>query len=187
MIHRHLDIPEGTPVEELGPAAIDDLLDRGDLGDWRPLAEAVAADPHGRLAGVVLNLCNAHPMYGTSELWRLWIGELKATARDEPAPAGLAELRRSQGLSQTRLGERLGISQSDVSKLERRGEVRISTLREVVSALGGTLRMVAEFADGTSVTLAPGSQSGAGDAPGPRGSGRAQQRAQPAKGAQLLD
>jgi hypothetical protein len=33
MIHRHLDHPKGTPPAQRGPAAIDDLLDRGDLED----------------------------------------------------------------------------------------------------------------------------------------------------------
>lgn len=47
MRHRHLDVPAGTPPDQLGAAAIDDLLDRGDLDDWTPLARAVAADPWG--------------------------------------------------------------------------------------------------------------------------------------------
>lgn len=73
MRHRHLDDPPGTPVEDLGLAAIDDLLDRGDLDDWRPLLRAVGADPWGRLADDVLHLVRAHPMYGTSVLWELTI------------------------------------------------------------------------------------------------------------------
>lgn len=85
MRHRHLDYPPDTPVEQLGRAAIDDLLDRGDLADWAPLAAAVARDPHGRLADVVLQLCAAHPMYGTSRLWTAWIERL----RENPPPGSL--------------------------------------------------------------------------------------------------
>jgi len=80
MIHRHLDYPEGTPVEELGDAAIDDLLERGDLGAWRPLLRAIAADPHGALSERVLRLCEANPRFGTSALWRAWIAQRRATA-----------------------------------------------------------------------------------------------------------
>jgi hypothetical protein len=67
--HRHLDYPEDTSVDQLGRAAIDDLLDRGDLADWAPLVSVIARDPYGQLADVVLRLCAAHPMYGTSVLW----------------------------------------------------------------------------------------------------------------------
>ena len=151
MIHRHLDYPPGTPVEELGPAALDDLLERGDLADWAPLAAAVRADPHGPLADTVLRLCAAHPMYGTSRLWSGWIDSLRR-ARREAAPAagtGLVELRRRRGLTQAAVGRRLGATQSDVSKLERRGDLRVSTLRAYVEATGGRLDLVATYPDET--------------------------------------
>jgi hypothetical protein len=80
MIHRHLDYPEDTPPDRLGPAAIDDLLDRGDLDDWAPLARAVAAEPWGSVAETILRLCAAHPMYGTSRLWPAYISLCRARA-----------------------------------------------------------------------------------------------------------
>jgi hypothetical protein len=79
MIHRHLDNDVG-PIEEWGLAALDDLLERGDLGDWRPLARAIAADPFGPLAERILKLCDAHPIYGTSAAWRNWIAHRRAMA-----------------------------------------------------------------------------------------------------------
>jgi DNA-binding Xre family transcriptional regulator len=158
MIHRHLDIPEDTPAEELGLAAIDDILDRGELSDWAPLARAVGADPHGRLAESVLQICNAHPMYGTSALWTSWIEQLRAPAAVASSTRfDLASLRRSRGLSQAALAQRLGITQSDVSKLERRSDIRLSTLRSAVEALGGTLKIQAQFPDGTEADLTIGS------------------------------
>ncbi len=77
MRFRHLDYPPDARVAELGLAALDDRLDRGDFDDWAPLAHAVADDPHGALADKVLHLCEAHPMYGTSTLWRSWIARLR--------------------------------------------------------------------------------------------------------------
>jgi len=59
----------------------------------------------------------------------------------------LDELRRARRLTQEQLANRLGIRQANVSKLERRMDVRVSTLREVVEAMGGELRLVAHFAD----------------------------------------
>jgi len=59
----------------------------------------------------------------------------------------LDELRRARGLTQEELGERLGTGQPSVSRLERRKDVRLSTLREVVEAMGGELKVVAHFPD----------------------------------------
>ena len=78
MIHRHLDYPPATPSSQLGPAAIDDLLDRGDLDDWASLARGVATEPWGPLAETILRLCAAHPMYGTSALWTAYVASCRA-------------------------------------------------------------------------------------------------------------
>lgn len=139
MRFRHLDYAPGTPVHQLGPAALDALLDRGDLEAWQPLLRAVAQDPQGPVADTVLCLCAAHPMYGTSALWSVWIDR----CRENEAEQGqtLAEARRRAGLTQADVAERMRISQSDVSKLERRDDVRLSTLRAYARALGGRLRI----------------------------------------------
>lgn len=139
MDFRHLDYASGTPVAELGPAALDALLDRGDLEAWTPLSRAIAEDPWGATADTVLRLCEAHPMYGTSSLWRTWIERRRGRAG--PSATGLAEIRRMIGLTQAEVGERLGISQSDVSKLERRSDMLLSTLRAYARAVGVRLRV----------------------------------------------
>jgi hypothetical protein len=145
VVHRHLDIAPGTPPEELPLDALDDLLDRGDFDDWRALAAAVRGDPHGRLADRILWLCRSHPMYGTSRLWPEFIGRL----RDDGAGAlTLAGLRKRRGRAQAEVAHALGISQSDVSKLERRADLRVSTVRRFVAALGGSLRLAAAFPPG---------------------------------------
>jgi len=59
----------------------------------------------------------------------------------------LNDLRRARRITQEELAERLGTRQSNVSKLERRTDVRISTLRDVIEAMGGELRIIAHFAD----------------------------------------
>jgi len=145
MEFRNLDYPPGTPVVELGPAALDALLDRGDLEDWAPLARAIAHDPWGPTADTVLRLCEAHPMYGTSALWRTWIERRRG--RTEARDTTLAEARVRAGLTQTEVGERLGIGQSDVSKLERRTDVLLSTLRAYARAIGARLQVTLEGPD----------------------------------------
>lgn len=162
MIHRHLDIEPGTPPGELPAAAVADILERGDLDDWRPIAAAIAEEPHGEVADRVMSIVDAHPMYGVSPLWRAWIERCRARVETAVVPrrqASLAELRRRQGLTQVELAARRRISQSDLSKLERRGDVRVSTLRAHVRALGGRLRIVHE-ADRDEIEILLAGESG---------------------------
>lgn len=60
----------------------------------------------------------------------------------------LQELREERQISQVDLAARLGIRQPTVSKIERREDVALSTLRRYIEALGGRLRVTAQFADG---------------------------------------
>lgn len=59
----------------------------------------------------------------------------------------LNELRKARNLTQEDLARRLGTRQANVSKLERRTDVRVSTLRDLVEAMGGELRITAHFPD----------------------------------------
>ena len=152
MRFRHLDYDAETAVAELGPAAIDDLLDRGDLAAWAPLARAIRRDPGGVLADTVLRLCEAHPMYGTCSMWRIWIERLRR-ARVARETLSLAQARIRSGLTQQAVAERMGISQSDVSKLERRGDMRLSTLRAYLTALGAKIEIIARSGDVEAVSL----------------------------------
>lgn len=147
MRHRHLDVDPATPVAELGAAAIDDLLDRGDLDDWAPLLREIRRDPGGEVADRVLNLVERHPMFGTSPLWRAWIVQQRSTPSSLRAGRALRGLRSHRGLTQQQVAARLGMTQPEISKLEARSDVRLSTLRAYVASLGGTLELVARFDD----------------------------------------
>ena len=148
MIHRHLQLPEPVSVNELPAVAIADILERGDLDDWRPLAAAVARDPFGALASRIARLVDEYPAYGTSALWRCFVDRCRARLGDRfgrlPS-AGLADLRRQAGFTQVDLAYRMDMSQSDLSKLEHRSDVRLSTLRRYATALGGRLRVLFEL------------------------------------------
>lgn len=50
MIHRHLEVPDTAPPEAQPLARIVDILQRGDLDDWRPIAQAIRRDPAGQFA-----------------------------------------------------------------------------------------------------------------------------------------
>jgi transcriptional regulator with XRE-family HTH domain len=57
----------------------------------------------------------------------------------------LRDLRKAHELTQTRMAEALHISQDGVSRIETRSDFLLSTLRSYVEAMGGKLRLVAEF------------------------------------------
>ena len=65
----------------------------------------------------------------------------------------LRDLRKALRRTQSRVASDLGINQENVFRIKRRTDLLISTLRGYVEALGGSLRLVAEFPDRPPVTL----------------------------------
>jgi hypothetical protein len=65
----------------------------------------------------------------------------------------LRQLRRARKLTQQKIAKSLHIGQEGVSKLEKRSDLLISTLRSYVEAMGGNLSLVAEFPDRDPVIL----------------------------------
>jgi DNA-binding XRE family transcriptional regulator len=59
----------------------------------------------------------------------------------------LYELRHGEALSQAELAGRLDVTQGAISKLENSDDVRVSTLRQYLDALGARLELVAVFDD----------------------------------------
>lgn len=57
----------------------------------------------------------------------------------------LQELRKALDRSQETTAEALGLKQAAISRLENRDDMRISTLREYVEALGGSLELYARI------------------------------------------
>ena len=60
----------------------------------------------------------------------------------------LDELREARRLTQEQLAEQLGVGQAEVSRLERRTDMYVSTLNRMVEAMGGHLEIRAVFPDG---------------------------------------
>ncbi len=65
----------------------------------------------------------------------------------------LRELRKARKLTQVRIAKTLGITQDSVSRLEKRSDLLLSTLRKTVRAMGGNVSIVAEFPDRPPVVL----------------------------------
>lgn len=65
----------------------------------------------------------------------------------------LRDLRKALKQTQVRVAKKLGINQENVSRLEQRSDLLISTLSDYVEAMGGKLSLVAEFPDRPPVAL----------------------------------
>ena len=65
----------------------------------------------------------------------------------------LGDLRKAKELTQVRMAELLNIQQENVSRLERRSDMLISTMRSYIEAMGGKLNLIVEFPDRPPVAL----------------------------------
>jgi DNA-binding transcriptional regulator YiaG len=65
----------------------------------------------------------------------------------------LLQLRKARELTQTRIADELHMGQGDVSKLERRTDMYVSTLASYLRAVGADLEIRAVFPDGRAVKI----------------------------------
>ena len=87
-----------------------------------------------------------------SDLKKDWSPE--HLARNEARKAKLADelvsleqLREGLGISQEELASVLEVQQPAISKLVRRPDMKVSTLRDLIAAMGGELHLTATFPD----------------------------------------
>jgi DNA-binding Xre family transcriptional regulator len=73
----------------------------------------------------------------------------RSAAQRMMAEMPLEELRSARNITQTHLASILQITQASVSKMEKRTDMYVSTLRSFVQAMGGELEIRAIFPDGT--------------------------------------
>jgi DNA-binding XRE family transcriptional regulator len=71
--------------------------------------------------------------------------EIEALGRAYDALVALHELREAAGATQADVAQNLGVSQPYVAKLEKRGDMSLTTLSSYLAALGGRLEVRAIF------------------------------------------
>lgn len=67
--------------------------------------------------------------------------------RESLASMPLEEVRKARQMTQAKLADALGVNQGEVSKIEHRTDIYLSTLADYVEALGGKLEIRAVFRD----------------------------------------
>lgn len=73
--------------------------------------------------------------------------KLEKRFQESLASMPLDELRKAREMTQLQLGDALGVHQSEVSKIQHRSGICVSTLVDYVEALGGHLEIRAVFPD----------------------------------------
>jgi len=79
----------------------------------------------------------------------------------------LRELRQARKITQVTLAKTLGTTQDSVSRLEKRSDLLLSTLRNTVEAMGGSLTLVASFPNHKPIILS-GISGNSGKEPQPK-------------------
>lgn len=89
---------------------------------------------------------------------REWIDALPKERREKIeagaarllADIHLAELRKAMSVTQVALAKKAGMKQAEISRIENNPQkVQLQTMERYVKSLGGSLKLVAEFPDGT--------------------------------------
>jgi transcriptional regulator with XRE-family HTH domain len=65
----------------------------------------------------------------------------------------MRDLRKAREITQVEMAKTLGVKQEQVSRIEKRTDIHISTLRKAVEAMGGELNLIAKFPSGRAVKL----------------------------------
>jgi len=74
----------------------------------------------------------------------------------------LRDIRKARHITQEQVAERLGGKQVYISRLEKRSDVKLSTLREYVRAIGGDLQLMVTFPEGKTLTIKDLGNAGSG-------------------------
>lgn len=99
--------------------------------------------------------------------------KIKARARELVArEMSLQELRHAVNKTQKTVARTLNMGQDGVSRLEKRSDLLLSTLRNYVEAVGGSLTLVAQFPEREPIAI-----GGFGEIDTPKGNGKAKRRA----------
>src|SRR6202161_1402557 len=81
------------------------------------------------------------------------VAENRQRVREELQRMALDELRSAKQLTQADMAEMLDVPQSSISRIERRADMYLSTLRNYIRAMGGVLQIQAVFPDGGAVVI----------------------------------
>jgi predicted XRE-type DNA-binding protein len=121
------------------------FLRSADPGRRRALRRA----SEGTEAGRIVEMSGHRPF---ADLMKDWSPERRARSDARQAELAaemvtLEQLREGLGISQEELANLMEVQQPAISKLVRRTDMKVSTLRDLIAAMGGELHITATFSD----------------------------------------
>ena len=75
------------------------------------------------------------------------------TARMAGEIMTLQQVRKAFNLTQNTIAKALDMEQESISRIERRADLLLSTLRDYIGAMGGSLKLIAEFPDHPAIQI----------------------------------
>jgi DNA-binding transcriptional regulator YiaG len=118
---RHVNLDPAAPLARWPAEAIETLLDRGALSDWRHLAREIRRDPWGRVARIVETIACWEEHYGVDALMRRVIADARASIERDGRERYAEQIRawRAQtGMSLREFARAAGTSASRLSAYE---------------------------------------------------------------------
>ncbi len=132
---RNVDVDDTAPLDTWPSEAIEILIDRGNLSDWRRLVHALAEDPWGPLARIVEEIIALDCHYGVDRI----LAETLERERERRTLIGrrryaehLRALRRSARMSMRELAAAAGTSAARISDYEN---ARVAPTTDVLARL----------------------------------------------------
>ncbi len=133
---RNVDFDSSAPIDQWPAEAIETLVDRGTLSDWRRLAEAIRGQPWGPAARTTEMVIGWGEHYGVDAL----MANVIARARAEVARRGRAEYaaqirawRGQTGMTLRQFAQAAGTSASRLSDYEN---AKVAPTTDVLGRLG---------------------------------------------------
>ncbi len=159
VLFRNLDFDPDEPIDLWPAEAIETVVDRGSLSDWRRLAEAIRRNPWGPAARTAETVTSWGDHYGVDAL----ISGVIAHAREDVSLRGRAEYaaqirawRAQTGMTLRRFAQEAGTSASRLSAYEH---AKVAPTTDVLARLGHVAAIHARTQTAAGSTAPP---------PGPR-------------------
>lgn len=149
---RNLEFDPSEPLDRWPAEAIETVMDRGSLSDWRRLADAIRRNPWGPAARTAENVAGWGEHYGVDALLMRVISHARdeVTRRGREAYAEQIRTWRTQtGMSMRRFAEAAGTSASRLSAYEN---AKVAPTTDVLARLHNVATMASQSEGATATT-----------------------------------
>lgn len=134
-IFRNVEFNRKVPVDQWPAEAIETMMDRGSLSDWRVLAKAIRRSPWGRTARLVEAIAGWGEHYGVDALMSSVIRRARQDV-DERARAGYAgQIRSWREQTGMTLREFASLAGTSASRLSAYENARVAPTTDILGRI----------------------------------------------------